>query len=151
MGSLLSLSSSTSSGGGGGGRDSTVQCIFPLCSETCSDLKELTDHMADHHIENLPDKKIKCLLCNKSFHRPNKGRHMRGHTGYAPYACKFCGKGYSDQSGYNNHQKSCSLSATKIEAIKKAKRITCDCGKSLASRSGLYDHQRKSCEKRKNT
>jgi KRAB domain-containing zinc finger protein len=50
------------------------------------------------------DAPYKCDICSKGFiHNGNLQAHIRTHTGDKPYKCDICGKGFSQNGGLQTH------------------------------------------------
>lgn len=108
--------------------DPKITC--KICNQTFACKQTLARHKKTHQ-ENLKNKL--CTFCGKGFLRADDlKRHIRIHTGERPYACQLCPKKYKQSSELKDHVKSHS----------DASYVCTECGKSLASRNGLYVHMK---------
>ncbi|ROK15707.1 Zinc finger protein 718 [Anabarilius grahami] len=89
-----------------------------------------------------PGKKFSCKLCGMEYQRSlGLVRHMRIHTGEAPYTCELCGMGFRRSDWLKIH-----ITIHTGNKRKHMKRFSCDqCGKkftgSTALQSHLYKHR----------
>lgn len=62
--------------------------------------------MKRHVQEHYTEKKFKCKICDKAFHRNYYlVEHQRIHTGVKLFSCSICGKNSTTKSNHKAHVK----------------------------------------------
>ncbi|XP_077504966.1 uncharacterized protein LOC144114845 [Amblyomma americanum] len=90
----------------GGNSEVRPKCVFSCgaCGELFSAQDLLEKHRRRKHPQR-PEGRHCCAHCPYSSDRkPNVVRHVRTHTGWRPFLCQVCGKGFARLDHLTGHQ-----------------------------------------------